>query len=231
MDNPVVRLLSGKQIVSPDPALLAALRAPDRRTVLDVGTGDARMAYRLARAHPEWLVIGLDPHWRGMVDTAVRSNRKAARGGVANLLLVVASIESPPPELTAVADEVLVLMPWGRLLHGLVHGDPEVCGGLRRVARTGATVDLTVGTSIWRPPVPVEIRELPELTTDYVHTTLSDRWARAGLRITETGVVTGATAAGLATSWARRLGSTGTEQVMHVRAVAEPVTGLEQPDP
>jgi 16S rRNA (adenine(1408)-N(1))-methyltransferase len=217
VDNPVMRLLSGGQIVSLDRPGLAALVARSRHVVVDVGTGDARFAYRLARANPEWLVIGLDPHWPAMVATAVRSKRKPARGGVGNLLLVVASIEVPPAELAGVADEVLVVMPWGKLLRGVVLGEPDVCAGLRTVARSGATVEVSVGTSIWRPPVPVEVRDLPELTVDYVQRTLAPRWARCGLQITGAGPLTDAEAA---SSWARRLGSRRSEQVMQVRARA-----------
>lgn len=219
-----MRLVSGKDIVSLEPAGLAELRGQSRRVVVDVGTGDARLAYRLAQAHPDWLVIGLDPNWRGMVDTSVRSRRKPARGGVRNLLLVAASIEAPPAELIGIADEVRVLLPWGALLRGLVLGEPEVCGGLRRVARAAAPVEVTVGTSIWRPPVPTEIQDLPELTTDYVWDTLAPRWASAGLRITGTELVSPAAAGGPATSWARRLSSSSrTELLRQVTAVAAPV--------
>jgi 16S rRNA (adenine(1408)-N(1))-methyltransferase len=140
---------------------------------------------------------------------------------VRNLLLVAASIETPPEELAGIADEVLVLMPWGALLRGVVRGEPEVCGGLRRVARTGATVEVTIGTSIWSEPVPAEIRDLPELTDDYVRDWLAPRWARAGLRIATAELVTAGAEPRLATSWARRLNSGRAEQFRHLTAVAE----------
>lgn len=215
-----MRLLSGKQIVTLAEDRFAQLRERSRRVVIDVGAGDGRVAYRLARAHPDWLVIGLDPNWRGMTETAVRSNRKPARGGVENLLLVAAAIETAPEELAAVADEVLVLMPWGKLLRGLILGEQDVCTGLRRVAKPGATVDVTIGTSIWRPPVPLEIRDLPEATVDYVRDRLSPLWARAGLRITVAESVTGAEAGRLTSSWARRLDSDKPEVVLHIGALA-----------
>jgi 16S rRNA (adenine(1408)-N(1))-methyltransferase len=221
VDNPFMRLLDGKQVVSLDPQRLAQLRERSSHVVVDVGTGDARTAYRLAKTNPGWLVIGIDPNASGMVDTAVRSKRKPARGGVGNLLLISAAIEAVPPELTGVADEVLVLMPWGKLLRGVVLGEPEVCAGLHRVAKKSATVDVTVGTSIWRPPVPLEIRDLPELTTQYVLDKLAPAWADSGLRVVEAQTVTGAEADRLPSSWARRLNTTDQEVVMHIRAVAD----------
>ncbi|WP_217265448.1 MULTISPECIES: rRNA methyltransferase [Thermomonospora] len=205
-----------------DAGELQAMRQAAGRVLIDVGTGDARTAYRIARERPDWLVIGLDPAWRRMVPTAVRSRRKPAKGGVSNLVLVSAVIEEPPQELVGLADELLVLMPWGKLLRGVVLGEADVCGGLRAVAKAGATVDVTVGTSIWRDPVPLEIRDLPELTPEYARDVLSDRLAALGWRITAADLVSSTAMERINSSWARRLGSGSAEVVMHLRAVAVP---------
>ena len=204
-----MKVLRGKQL-GPAPSLDRALHV-----VVDVGAGDARTAYRLARTNPDWLVVGLDPAWQRMVPTAVRAARKPAKGGVDNLVLVCASIEDVPPELHGVADEVLVLLPWGRLLRGVVLGEPDVCGGLRAVAKAGATLDVAVGTSIWRDPVPLEVRDLPELAAPYVHDVLAGRLAAAGWHLTGAEWLP---AAELRSSWARRLGSAPTEVFACLRA-------------
>lgn len=201
-----MRVVRGKRLVAAEPDLLAGVLDRYARVVVDVGTGDARTAYRLARAHPDWLVVGLDPAWQRMVATAGRSARKQARGGAANLVLVCGSIETVPAQLHGIADEVLALMPWGKLLHGIVLGDADVCGGLRAVARPGAALDITVGTSIWREPVPLDVRGLPELTPDYVEQTLAARLALAGWRVVETRRIAPEEAERLTSSWGRRLG-------------------------
>jgi 16S rRNA (adenine(1408)-N(1))-methyltransferase len=206
-----VKMVRGKELRSAPPLGSA------RHVVVDVGTGDARTAYRLARANPDWLVVGLDPAWQRMVPTAVRAARKPAKGGVDNLVLVCASIEDAPPELHGIADEVLVLLPWGRLLRGVVLGEPDVCGGLRAVARPGATLEVAVGTSIWRDPVPLEVRDLPELTDAYVKDVLAGRLAAAGWRLDAAERLP---AAELRSSWARRLGSSPAEVFVCLRAQA-----------
>jgi 16S rRNA (adenine(1408)-N(1))-methyltransferase len=155
-----------------------------------------------------------------MTPTSVRGSRKPAKGGTPNLLLVNAAIETVPAELHGIADEVLVLMPWGKLLRGVVQGDEDVCAGLRAVARAGATLDITVGTSIWRDPVPLEIRGLPELTPEYVDTVLADRLAAGGWQVTGAELITGAEMDRISSSWARRLGSANPEVVIHIRALA-----------
>ena len=99
MTAPPLQVLAGKKLVRIEASRIDELCAVAERVLVDVGTGDASTAHRLAKAHPEWLVIGVDPAWQRMVETAVRSARKEAKGGAPNLLLVNASIESVPEAL------------------------------------------------------------------------------------------------------------------------------------
>ena len=79
---------------------------------MDLGTGDGRLPYRLARQTPDRLFVGLDASVAGLRDV---SNR-AARAGLTNLVYVRASIEDLPAELAGVADQVTAILPWGSLL-------------------------------------------------------------------------------------------------------------------
>ncbi|GAA2027699.1 hypothetical protein GCM10009839_28280 [Catenulispora yoronensis] len=216
-----LKVLAGKKLVDLDPAELAAALAASDHVLVDVGTGDARTAYRQAVAHPEWTVIGVDPAWQRMAETAVRAARKPAKGGAPNLVLVNAAIETVPTALSGVADEVTVLMPWGKLLRGVVLGEDDVLSGLRAVAKDGAPLELSIGTSIWREPVPLEIRDLPELTPEAVESTgLADRLAAFGWQVTDVRLVPHTELETISSSWARRLGSGATETVFRLRAVA-----------
>jgi 16S rRNA (adenine(1408)-N(1))-methyltransferase len=216
-----LKVLAGKKLVDLAPAELAAALAAAEHVLVDVGTGDARTAYRQAVAHPEWLVIGVDPAWQRMAETAVRAARKPAKGGAPNLILVNAAIEAVPSALHGVADEVTVLMPWGKLLRGVVLGEDDVLAGLRAVAKPGAPLEVSIGTSIWRDPIPLEIRDLPELTPESVDSTgLADRLAALGWQATDVRLVPHTELETISSSWARRLGSGATETVLHLRAVA-----------
>jgi 16S rRNA (adenine(1408)-N(1))-methyltransferase len=217
-----LQVLTGKKLGPLDPARLDELCEAAERVVLDVGTGDARTAHRLAKANPTWLVIGIDPAWQRMTETAVRAARKEAKGGAPNLLLVNSSIETVPEALYDRGDEVMALMPWGKLLRGIVLGDVDVCSGLRSVAKLGAPLDVAIGTSIWRDPIPLDIRDLPELTPESIaeESGLADRLAALGWHVTEARLVPHTELERISSSWARRLGSGATETVLHVRAVA-----------
>ena len=78
---------------------------------IDLGTGDGRLPAVLAREAPERLFVGVDASAAGMRE---RSGR-ACRSHVPNLLFVRAAVEALPPELTGIADDVTVVLPWGSL--------------------------------------------------------------------------------------------------------------------
>ncbi|MEY9857657.1 16S rRNA (adenine(1408)-N(1))-methyltransferase [Catenulispora sp. GAS73] len=216
-----LKVLAGKKLTDLDPAEWAGIRAAAERVLVDVGTGDARTAYRQAIAHPDWLVVGVDPAWQRMTETAVRAARKPAKGGAPNLVLVNSAIETVPAALHGVADEVTVLMPWGKLLRGVVLGEDDVLSGLRSVAKAGAPLEISIGTSIWRDPIPLEIRDLPELTRESVESTgLADRLAASGWEVADIRLVPHTDLDTISSSWARRLGSGATETVLHLRAIA-----------
>jgi 16S rRNA (adenine(1408)-N(1))-methyltransferase len=217
----VLKVLAGKKLTDLDAAAWTDALASAERILVDVGTGDARTAYRQAVAHPEWLVVGVDPAWQRMTETAVRAARKPAKGGAPNLVLVSSANETVPAALHGVADEVTVLMPWGKLLRGVVLGEADVLSGLRAVAKPGAPLEISIGTSIWREPVPLEIRDLPELTPETVVSTgLTDRLAALGWEVGDVRLVPHTDLDTISSSWARRLGSGATETVLHLRAVA-----------
>lgn len=175
------------------------------RIVIDVGTGDARWAYRLARAHPTWLVIGIDPARDRLREMATRIGRKPAKGGVDNLWLVATDVESAPDDLRGIAHEVHVLLPWGTLLRGAVLGDLDLLGAVRSLACAGGTVELVLGADIWDEPVPLDIRQLPVVDLTYVHEVLTERYAAAGLAIEDAEVLPEAAWRAIPSSWARRL--------------------------
>jgi 16S rRNA (adenine(1408)-N(1))-methyltransferase len=138
---------------------------------------------------------------------------------VPNALFVCASIEDPPVPLLGIAGEVFVHLPWGRLLSGLVLGEPDICGGLRAIARVGAPLRVVVGADIWRPPVPKEIQGLPELTAGYVDTVLAGRLADLGWKVTDFRALDPTE---VSSSWARRLAANRAEPLfvsLHAEAI------------
>jgi 16S rRNA (adenine(1408)-N(1))-methyltransferase len=185
---------------------LVAWRERYAHCAVDAGTGDARFAYHLASQHPDWLVLGLDALDEPMGEVAYRAARKPARGGRENLVLLRASIEALPGELHGIADEVHVLLPWGRLLEGIVLARDDVIAGIAALALPGALVRMVLNGEIWLDSTPARYEELPLPTPEYVADVIEPAFRRAAIELRPARYLTAEEAKALPTTWARRLG-------------------------
>jgi len=219
-------VVRGKDVAELDAEAFAALAAPYARLVVDVGTGDGRLAYAYARDHPEALVVALDPVKENLRELSHRARRKPGRGGLPNVLYVWAAVERPPAELAGRADELHVVLPWGKLARGLLLAEPEVLDGLVALARDGATLDLVLNAEVWEEPVPVEARDLPPLTVDLVTGSLAPSYRARRIEVRRVGRLDREEIDRLPSTWARRL-SHGREHpnFVHVEAVVVPAAG------
>ena len=198
-------IVRGKQTAEIDAAALAALVAPYAGVTVDVGAGDGRFAYRYALAHPERFVVGIDLVAENLRELSAKAARKPERGGLANVLYAVASIERLPAELRGIADEIFVTLPWGSLMRGIILADDAVLVGLASLARDGAALRIVLNTRIFDDPVPLDVRDLPDVTPDFVRETLAPAFARHGITITETRFMDADEVAAIETTWAKRL--------------------------
>jgi 16S rRNA (adenine(1408)-N(1))-methyltransferase len=195
----------GKQLDEISTEELRKMIAPYGGVTLDVGTGDGRFVLRYAQEQPRRLVIGMDPVRENMRESSAKAAKKPERGGAANALFVAGSVEQPPDELRGVADEIFVTLPWGSLMRGIILGEEQVLGALASFGAPGALVRIVLNTRIFDEPVPIEARDLPEVTPQYVRETLSAAFERAGMRIERTEWMDADEVATLGTTWAKRL--------------------------
>ena len=204
-----MRQVVGKATRELDPGDFAALRAPYRELVVDVGTGDGKHVLAEARRRPDALVVGLDAGPDALRRTALRAAAKPDKGGRPNAVFVWAAVEQWPAGLTGV-DELHCLMPWGSLLRALVIPDEPVLASIADACRPGAPFLVTLNLHAWRPPVP-EVGGTPEPTPDTVAELLAPAYARAGWTLTSSHYADAEEIAALGTSWTKRLGSTRAE--------------------
>jgi 16S rRNA (adenine(1408)-N(1))-methyltransferase len=202
----LTRVVGKGRTAEMEPAELSSLRASAARTIVDAGTGDGRFAYALASAHPEWLVVGLDALDEPMGEMAHKALRKPAKGGRANVVYVRAAVEELPADLRGIADEVHVLLPWGRLLEGIVLAQADVVEGLAALCRPGAHIDITLNGEIWVESTPARYEKLPVPTPEYVAEVVGPGFARAGMNVAPARYLSADEANALPTTWARRLG-------------------------
>ncbi len=215
-------VVRGKHTEPMDAPALAALIAPFEAVTVDLGAGDGRFAYRYAAEHADRLVIGIDPVAENLRELSAKATRKPARGGLPNVLYVVASIEQLPPELRGIAGEIFVTLPWGSLMRGIILAKAAVLDGIASLARNGAALHIVLNTRIFDDPVPVEVRDLPEVTPDYVQETLAPQYARHGIEIVDTRFMDAAEVAATSTTWAKRLSHRAPPRSVCVEAVIRP---------
>ena len=124
--------------------LSAFLARPHDRLIVDLGCGDARATARLAAAHPDSLVIGVDANLDAAQRVLRRVRRAPEKGGLPNLTLVLAAADKLPEELVGHVDELRIDLPWGSLLANLLAGDGELLGDISRVLAPRGQVSIVL---------------------------------------------------------------------------------------
>jgi 16S rRNA (adenine(1408)-N(1))-methyltransferase len=219
---PVMMIVRGRQQSELPAAEFAALAARYAAVVVDLGAGDGAWAYRFARAHPETLVVALDPVAENLREYSARAAKKPDRGGQPNLLYAVASIERLPPGLRGVAAEIFITLPWGSLMRGLILAEPQVLEAVASLGCTAAPVRIVLNTRIFEDPLPLEARDLPEVTPEYAVSALTTPYAAAGLRIDEARWLEPDEVATLDTTWAKRLSHRTPPRSLLIVATVDP---------
>lgn len=215
----MITIVRGKQTETFTRSELDARMAAYAGVTVDLGTGDGAWAYRYAHANADRFVVAIDPVRENLREYSARAARKAERGGLSNVLYVVASAEQITADLRAIADEMYITLPWGSLMRGLILADPQVLDGIAAIARPNAAVRIVLNTRIFEDPIPLEARDLPDLTPAYIHDRLASAYARHGIVITEARLMSGDEVATLSTTWAKRLSHRGPPSSMYVEAM------------
>lgn len=180
--------LRGTLSVVLDRDLVLQRAAPYRSVHADLGTGDGRYVLDRARRDGGTFVIGID---------ACRENlRRAARTAPDNALFCIANLLSPPPELAGLASHISINFPWGSLLAGLLHADPNLLGGLEAMSRPGTPIGCYLNAGALADGG-------YELTAGArrVHRALNE----AGFDITTTRLLDAASLRAVPSTWAKRL--------------------------
>jgi 16S rRNA (adenine(1408)-N(1))-methyltransferase len=186
--------------------------------VLDIGTGDGRFVYTLARQNPQKFYIGIDANAKSLEKISMKATRKPAKGGLANVLFIQAAVENLPEELNGVADEIHIHFPWGSLLRAVLKGDEEILRNLHRISAPECLLEITIGIDEERDRAEIERLELPALSLDYLENVLIPKYAAAGFEVMEKGVLSSQAWSRLETSWARKLQGNESRNVVYLIA-------------
>jgi len=176
-----------------------------RRIIVDLGAGDGRFAYERARAEPDGLFIAIDPDADALAEYAFRASRKPARGGVSNVVFVVASVEEIPPELDGVADVVRVNYPWAGLLRSLLLATPEAPKAIGRLLRNDGRFEIVATYDAHHDAALLGGDAGIRFDLEHIEQTLVPRYAEHGLRVEEARHLSRDEALAIPSTWGRRL--------------------------
>ena len=213
-----MRVLRGTSVVESDEGVLAGLREPGRSVIIDVGTGDGRYVYAMARDDPSSLYIGIDPDAVAMAEYAFRASRKPARGGAANVLYVVAGLAQLPPELSGLAAIVRVNFPWAGLLRGILTADVSSTAALAGLMAPGAFLEIVLSYDPQHDRAATEGEALPPLSETFIRETLAKAYRGAGIEFTEARLLSMDEALAIPSTWGRRLLHGRPRDVFFIRA-------------
>ena len=146
-----IEVVQGRARVRVSPVDIRRRARTAAQVHIDIGTGDGRQVYRVAREDPTGLFIGVDANAEALQQVSYRASRKPARGGVANAVFVHASLDDLPGALARLADRVTVFYPWGSLLRALVDPDERALAALAGLGRAGASFEARINRSAADP--------------------------------------------------------------------------------
>lgn len=188
--------------------------------IVDIGTGNGRFVYKNARKNPAGFYIGIDPVSENMAEYASKAIKKPSKGGISNVLYVVAAAEELPQELYHKADIIYVNLPWGSLLEGVVKGNPVILNNIVSIAKPPkAHLEMWFTYNDLHEAGEINRRELPLLSVEYIKNTLCTIYKSCGIDIFEIDIVSNEDLKKFDTQWSKRLGFGRARDVFRIKAI------------
>jgi 16S rRNA (adenine(1408)-N(1))-methyltransferase len=175
--------------------------------IFDIGTGDGLYVYHAARSNPNNFYIGIDCNTRPLEKIGEKIFRKPSKGGVSNLLYLLAAVESLPSELDGIANEIHILFPWGNLLRAVALGETDVLHHIKNISAAHSFLEIVIGFDPQKDKQELARLGIPPLSLKFIEETLAPLYWKAGFMILKSELLSEKDWAELRTSWAQRLRS------------------------
>lgn len=174
--------------------------------IVDIGTGDGKFTYKIAKENPDRLVIGIDPNAKGVEKYSAKIYKKVARGGLENALFVLATVEDLPEELNGIANQVFINFPWGSLLAGIVKVEDKCWDNIKRICKKGAFIDLLFGYDERYDKTEIQRLKLPTLSRNFIYEIFIPKLQDIGLEVIDTKQLTSTQLTNYPSTWAKKMG-------------------------
>ncbi len=132
--------------------------------VIDIGTGDGRFVYKMAKKNSGVLFIGVDPSEKQLEVYSKEANKNRLE----NVLFVVGSVEMLPEELFNTANKIFINLPWGSLLEKIAKPTAEIAKSIKNLLKANGTIDIIFGYLDEAEPSETLRLSLPPITKEYI---------------------------------------------------------------
>ena len=187
-DEDLVEVLSGYQEVA-----------------ADLGCGDGKFAYEMARRNPDVLYVGIDADRNNLVKYASRIVRKRSRGGLDNVIYLISNVETLPSVLDGKFTQIWIILPWGSLLDGIVNTREDYMNNIRRIGVEGSALHIYLNYDLKYEPVEMERKGLPELTPEFVTDKMIPSIQSFGFQLKDWEFMRNEEVTSLPSTWTRKL--------------------------
>lgn len=149
--------------------------------------------------------MGIDPCHENLIEVSSKALKKPAKGGLPNLLFVLANVENMPDELTGITDRVYINFPWGSLLQGIVLGHELTWNNIKKICNKNATIETIFGYHASFDKKEIDRLELPPLDESYLKHALIPRLRQLGFATISMKNVKSQELRNYSTTWAKKL--------------------------
>ncbi|MBD3231143.1 methyltransferase domain-containing protein [Candidatus Dependentiae bacterium] len=182
--------------------------------IVDIGTGDGKFVYELAKRYPQRLFIGIDPDHKSLEKNSAKIYKKPAKGGLTNVFYILANVENLPQELNNLANQIFIILPWSSLLHAIIKVEPKIFQSIKRIAKKGAFVDLIIG---YDKKIDTKKIDLAGLDENYIQDFIKPKLKKLGFKIQKFQNINKNQLFQIPSSWAKKLTFGKTETFYYIR--------------
>lgn len=157
------------------------------RVYIDLGAGDSRFLYSVAKQNPDIFCISLDANADAMKPLSWKVGRKPHKGGLLqdNLVFLISAVEKLPKEMKEITDQITIHYPWGSLLRGVVVPIPKFIETIASLAKEGAEVRILLNITIFKDKDYLTRLKLPFFDSTYLKEKCLPVYERCFLQIQE----------------------------------------------
>lgn len=201
-----MRILIGKRIEEVDSVEFENLIKGYKSLIIDIGTGEGEFVYKKAKQDKDAMFIGIDTSVDSMQQYSLKSAKKPEKGGLKNVVYMVANADNLPDDLLCKADKIFINLPWGSLRDGIIKGEHSFLNSIRKIAKENASLEIYISYCNLYEKQEIESRSLPTLTDSYLCNELKAIYKRYGINITQVSVLNNEDLKKIETKWAKKLG-------------------------